>query len=63
MEKIKPTRKGMLVEEAKRRVDKRGKIHLGINFALKYYVISCMADGTIKMIPTWDDKGVYENVE
>jgi hypothetical protein len=53
---VKPSRKGILIEEKKRKVDKNGKIHLGPKYAFNYYVISWLADGSIKLVPTWEDK-------
>jgi hypothetical protein len=55
---IKTTRKGVIIKDIRRRVDKAGGIHIGRAFAEKYYIMSCSADGVIVLKPEWENKEI-----
>ena len=59
--KIKISRRGIVMKEKRRRVDKSGGMHIGRGFACKYFLMSCTADGIITLKPDYDKKEIDLN--
>lgn len=58
MSEIKASRRGITIKDKRRRVDKSGGMHIGRDFACKYFIMSCSPDGVIILKPDWDNKGI-----